>query len=116
MRLRSFACLSAAGRDGCTRDRLVGRLWPELDARHARHALSVQLHQIRRGLCKDVLLTSGELVRLNSDVISADVVEFEAALERCDLERAADLYRGPFLDGFHLTGAGAFERWTEGER
>jgi DNA-binding SARP family transcriptional activator len=94
----------------------VGLLWPDLDARRARHALSVQLHQIRRVLGGDVLLTRGDFVRFNPDLISADVVSFQRALQRGDLERAADLYQGPFLNGFHLTGAGEFERWMENER
>jgi DNA-binding SARP family transcriptional activator/TolB-like protein len=50
--------------------------------------------------------------------VAIDVVEFEAALGRGDLAGAIDLYRGPFLDGVVLAGAGAveFERWAEEER
>src|SRR4029079_8800378 len=33
-----------------------------------------------------------------------------------DLSGAVRLYRGPFLDGFFLTGAPEFERWVERER
>jgi TolB-like protein len=32
------------------------------------------------------------------------------------VERAARLYRGPFLDGFYVSDAPEFERWAEGER
>jgi len=114
--LAILACLSATGANGCTRDKLVGLLWPELDSRHARHALSAQIHQIRRALGRGALLTEGELVRLNPDIVTADVLQFEEAVQASDLPRAAELYCGPFLEGFHLTGCPEFERWIEDER
>ncbi len=114
--LAVLACLSAAGPDGCTRDKLVGLLWQNLDTPHARHALSVQLHQIRRALGRDALVTDGDLVRLNPEAVVADVSQFHAAVRAGDLRQAADLYRGPFLDGFHLSGCIEFERWMEDER
>src|SRR5207253_2818255 len=41
---------------------------------------------------------------------------FEDALERRDDAAAAELYAGPFLDGFYLSGAEEFERWLDAER
>jgi len=114
--LAVLACLSAAGPDGCRRDKLVGLLWQNLDTHHARHALSVQLHQIRRALGKDALFTEGDGVRLNAEAVVADVGQFREAVGTGDLGRAADLYQGPFLDGFHLSGCVGFERWMEDER
>jgi tetratricopeptide (TPR) repeat protein len=32
------------------------------------------------------------------------------------LAEALSMYQGPFLDGFHLSGAEEFERWVDGER
>jgi len=114
--LALLACLGAAGPEGCTRDKLLGRFWPDLDTHHARHALAVQLHQIRRVLGRGAVLTPGDFVRLNPDIVSTDLADFQAAIRQGELERAADLYRGPFLDGFHLTGAGEFARWVDDER
>ena len=114
--LALLACLGAAGTEGCTRDRLVGLFWPDLDARHARHDLSVQLHQVSRALETRAFLTHGDFVRLNPRVIATDLEAFRNAIARDDLEQAARLYRGPFLDGLHLTGAAEFERWMEDER
>jgi DNA-binding SARP family transcriptional activator len=37
-------------------------------------------------------------------------------VERGQFETAVEVYRGPFLQGFHLTGAGEFERWVETQR
>ena len=49
-------------------------------------------------------------------MISADVWDFEDALDNGAPEAAARLYAGPFLDGFFLQGAPEFERWVDGER
>jgi DNA-binding SARP family transcriptional activator len=114
--LAVLACLSAAGPDGCTRDKLVGLLWQNLDTHHARHALSVQLHQIRRALGKDALFTENDGVRLNAEAVVADIGQFREAVRTGNLRQAADLYQGPFLDGFHLSGCVEFERWMEDER
>jgi tetratricopeptide (TPR) repeat protein len=57
------------------------------------------------------------MVRLNPAVVHVDVEDFKAALARDDLETAVGLYRGPFLDGFHLSGASReFESWVDYER
>ena len=114
--LALLACLSVAGPDGCTRDKLVGLLWQDLDSRHARHSLSALVHQIRRVLGKEALLTAGGFVRLSPDIVTADVQQFEHAMRAGDHRHAVDLYQGPFLDGFHLTGAAEFGRWVDEER
>src|SRR6185503_13616339 len=46
----------------------------------------------------------------------SDVGEFRAALAAGEHERAAHLAKGPFLDGFSLSGAPRFDRWVEEER
>ena len=111
-----LACLAASDRGGVTRDRLVALLWEDTDRERARHSLSNQLHILRKALGAEAILTPGDFVRLNPDLVSADVAQFKTALQAGDLERAAGLYGGPFLDGFHLDGSGEFERWVDDER
>ncbi len=111
-----LACLAASERGGITRDRLVALLWEDQDRSHSRHNLANQLHILRRSLGSDAILTTSDFVSLNRDVVPSDVDEFKCALDRGDLLRAAELYRGPFLDGFHLKGAAEFERWADAER
>jgi hypothetical protein len=48
-------------------------------------------------------------------VVRADVEAFEAHLDRSELEEAVELYRGPFMDGFHLKGSSEFEDWRSAE-
>jgi TolB-like protein/DNA-binding SARP family transcriptional activator/Flp pilus assembly protein TadD len=114
--LALLALLAAAGKSGLGRDKVVAYLWPEADAEHARGLLKQACYALRRDLHQpDLLLGATQLV-LNTDIIASDVQAFEDAVERRDDAAAADLYAGPFLDGFYLSGAEEFERWLEAER
>jgi tetratricopeptide (TPR) repeat protein len=74
------------------------------------------LYAIRRDLDPQVLIVGTTELRLNPQVLTCDLVEFETARAAGDHETAAALYRGPFLDGFHLPGAAEFDQWVDGER
>ena len=116
---RSLALLAllALGRTkGVSRDKLVAYLWPESDAEHAHHALSQLVYALRRDVAKTDVACGATELRLNRELISVDLDDFEAALARHELERAVAAYGGPLLDGFHLGGAPEFERWVDGKR
>src|SRR2546426_9646591 len=114
--LALLALLAAASERGVSRDKLLACLWPDSSREKARHLLTQTLYALRRDLhAQELFLGSNEL-RLNPQVVSTDVQEFEAALAQGELERAVALYHGPFLDGFFLSGAPEFERWTDVER
>jgi len=108
--------LGVAGERGLTRDKIIGFLWPDADEERARRALTQALYALRQDLGSEEAFLGVKDLRLNPEIISADVVEFRAAMVAGALERAVELYRGPFLDGFHLPGAEEFERWSEQER
>lgn len=116
-RVALFALLAVAGDRGMTREKLVGYLWPESTIDNARHSLEQLAYGVRRAYGVTVLL-GGNPLRVNADAFSSDVQEFEKAIASGDRERAAALYRGPFLDGFFLPDAPEFERWatTESQR
>jgi serine/threonine-protein kinase len=115
-RLALVALLVGARPEGMSRDKLIGYLWSERDAAHARNLLKQGVHAVRRTFGDDAILAAGDELRLNPSSIRSDVAEFEAALARGDHERAVGLYRGPFLDGFFLRDAPEFERWVDRER
>ena len=114
-RLALLAML-AASRSPVSRDRLVGILWPELDAEGARHRLSDSIYVARRALGESAFETPGDDIWLDDAHLSVDVRAFERALDEGALEQAVALYAGPFLDGFHLSSAEEFERWVDEER
>ncbi|MEO8636937.1 MAG: BTAD domain-containing putative transcriptional regulator [Gemmatimonadales bacterium] len=115
-RLALVALLAVAGDRGVTRDALLAHLWPDSDEERGRRALTQSLYALRRDLGSDEAFVGLKDLRLNTDIVIADIVEFHDALASGNLERAAELYRGPFLAGFHLPGAETFERWVDEQR
>jgi DNA-binding SARP family transcriptional activator/tetratricopeptide (TPR) repeat protein len=90
-------------------------LWADSAETQARESLRQTLSLLRRalsGIHADPLLTHGDTVALKSGVLSIDTIEFEqlAKGEVEDLDRAVQLYRGEFLEGFDLR-APEFETW-----
>ncbi len=115
-RLAVLALLARAGPGGAPRDRIVATLWPDMEEERARHTFSQTVYGIRREVGDDNVIEGIRELRLNTDLLSIDVLDFQSALAERDLQRAVDVYGGPFLDGFHLPGAEEFERWVERER
>ena len=114
-RLAILAVLAAAGERGVSRERMSGLLWPDADEEHARHSLRQSLYALRQELGTEVI-NSDVGLSLDRAALSSDVGEFRAALAAGDRARAAALVKGPFLDGFYLSGAPEFERWAEDQR
>jgi len=108
--------LAVCGAMGCSRERLMAFLWPEIEETRARHQLRDALYGVRRTLGGDAVLSTGDSLRLDPSVISSDVHAFASALDEGRLADAVALYRGPFLDGVHLAGTHEFDRWVEEER
>ena len=114
--LALLSVLAVAGEAGLSRDRILALLWPDADQEKSRHALTQTLYHVRRALRCEGLFVAASDVRLNFSLISSDVREFDAALREGDLERAAQLFSGPFLEGFFLPGSAEFEQWTSAQR
>ena len=115
-RMALLALLARAGERGVTRDKVLGYFWPDAEEDRARRSLANMVWALRRDLGADDLFLAGNDLRLNTEVVSADVEEFETALAAGELGRAATLYEGQFLDGFRIAGVPEFERWVEAER
>ncbi|HEX2092442.1 MAG TPA: BTAD domain-containing putative transcriptional regulator [Longimicrobiaceae bacterium] len=115
-RLALLAILAVARGRPVGRERIIGLLWPEHPTDAARHLLSESLYVLRKELGEEAFVSSGDEVALNGEAVRSDVEEFERSVEEGDVEGAARLYRGPFLDGFYVSDAPEFERWAEAER
>lgn len=115
--LALLAYLAVQARGGFQRrDRLTATFWPELDAAHARAALRKALHHIRACAGPGVLLTLGDDVRIDPAQCWCDAREMRDLAATGALEESVALYRGEFLDGFHIADAQEFEFWLERER
>lgn len=110
------AHLAASPGHAASRDKLTALLWPEADPAGVRHRLNVALYGLRQTLGKDAIVSAGDDLRLDPGAVSVDAVAFEEALGRGDEATAVALYRGPFLDGFHLPDALEFDEWASVER
>ena len=110
--LRS-ALLFLVGVEGeTTRETVAAMLWPDKEPDRARHSLSQAVYELNRELSPAPIETAGDVIRLSSRV-SVDVVEFEAAVEAGEHERALELYSGEFLAGTYLASTRGFESWTD---
>lgn len=115
--LALLALLAMAGEHGLSRDEVLVHLWPDNTPARARNVLKQTLYSLRRDLrAPDLVLARGDHLRLNAIRLTSDVAELEAALDQGDVERALELYHGPFLDGFSLPDVPEFERWVRAER
>lgn len=99
------------------RDTLLGMLWPELDATHARNALSQALYHLRRSLGPEALTNKGSnALSLDTSHLWCDAVAFEKAVAAHADKDALDLYRGELLPGFFVTNVPEFEHWLDGQQ
>lgn len=114
--LALLAILASAGERGISRDKAAAYLWPEAATHESRAVLRQTLYSLRREVSEPFLAHGTGDLRLNAAVVESDVAAFDLALERGLPNEAVALYRGPFLDGFHLSHVPEFERWVEDER
>ena len=74
------------------------------------------LYRLRGTLGEAAIERSGGLLRLHPDHLWTDIGAFRDAVSTGELESAAELYRGPFLDGFYPRHGIDFERWVDATR
>ncbi len=105
------------GRAPLRRDLLLALFWPELGEEEGRRALRQALHYLRRSVGEDVLVTSGDELGVRESALRCDAVEFERLADSGQPAEALALYRGDFLDGFHVPEVSAeYEEWVERTR
>lgn len=102
------------------RTRLTGLLWPDSSQSDANRSLRQALFQLNKSLDNSrnqILRVSPENVQINGEQIAGlDVADFLHQLRQGNPERAVALYRGPFLDGFHIPESTGFEDWSRSLR
>jgi len=114
--LALMVLLAATPEPGVSREALLAYLWPDSDEERGRSALRQALHVLRRGLDSPGLIVGSVTLRLNLELVTADVWDFERARAVGDLAGAVACYAGPFLDGFHVGAVPEFERWVDRQR
>jgi DNA-binding SARP family transcriptional activator/TolB-like protein len=103
------------------REQLADLLWGDRPTQLARQALRQCLASLRRDLpprCSEMLVLDGDRVRLNSQLLAVDALEFielSRSSNFADVERAIGLYGGEFLADLKVN-AEPFEEWACAER
>ncbi|UCG24428.1 MAG: winged helix-turn-helix domain-containing protein [Chloroflexota bacterium] len=107
------------------RDTLASMLWPDQPDRAARDNLRYALYHLRRTIGDPqaptpVISAGPQTLHIERrDQLELDVTEFELlsaadpaeARSNSDCQRAVELYRGPFMEGFAITGCPDFQEW-----
>jgi DNA-binding SARP family transcriptional activator/tetratricopeptide (TPR) repeat protein len=118
-RRRKLALLAvlAMARRPIARDTLVEMFWGAEDEARARHSLSNALSSLRRALGAGAIRSRDADVAVAPDApLIVDALELADAVEGREFGRAAELYAGPFLEGFFLDDSPSFEQWMSRER
>jgi DNA-binding SARP family transcriptional activator len=107
-----------------SRAHLFTLLWEESPEREGRNSLSSVLTRLRQALPLFPIATTGDtLMWQPTPDVRVDLVGFQALTASptgqptiADLERAAALWRGGFLDGFGVRDSDGYETWLRTER
>ena len=97
-----IACLAVDPDTVWTRDRLAGLVWGRRRVEQSRASLRQEIVRLRQALGRNLIVADvlGGGLRLRSDGVDVDVVQFRTALaEPSRLAAAATLYRGDLLEG-----------------
>lgn len=111
----------AMSRQSHSRQSLAGLLWTDLDEAAARRNLRVELLKVRADLDRFFRADRDTIAFDRTADHQLDVARFEANLKGgepsfAQLEEAVALYRGDFLEDFHVRDAPFFEEWVTNER
>jgi DNA-binding SARP family transcriptional activator len=105
------------------RTRLVALLWEDSDEQEGRNNLSTALSRLRRSLPSAPIVAAGDSLVWRPDPNNSVWTDIAAFSElsgrhapREDLDRAAELWRGPFLEGFDLRDSTDWDEWLDLER
>jgi DNA-binding SARP family transcriptional activator len=106
-----------------SREKIASLLWSSTGPDQARQSLRQTLSTLRKELTQvapdaRLLVEEGDLLGLDDSLIECDAAMFETLVATGteeSLAKAADLYRGDFLDGVTINEE-RFDQWVLGER
>lgn len=107
-----------------SRAHLITLLWEDSPDREGRNSLSTVLTRLRQALPIFPIVTTGDSLAWQATAdVTVDLATFHALTSPltgqptlADLERAAALWRGGFLDGFGVRDCDSYEVWLRSER
>lgn len=114
----------AATRKKHTRAQLATLFWPDLSEQSAKNNLRRVLPSLRKRFAEHLTITNHTIAFARNapyelDIerfVDADTSDGVASMPVAQLRIKADLYRGEFLQGFHLPDTPEFDQWVLLER
>jgi len=100
----------------CTREQLIGLLWPDKDDAAARQSMREAIRVVRQYVGEDRLKTTGDVVQLLDGAVELDTDQFEKLAQQRDWAHTTPLINGEFVHGFKIPDAAGFEDWLTVER
>ena len=100
----------------CSREHLVNLLWPGKPTAAARHSLRESLRVVRKHAGKGLVESDTKHIRLLDGAVRMDTDTLMECRESRLWTSAAELVRGPFMEGFSLPRAPTFMDWLEKQR
>ena len=112
---RALLCFLVLNKGSHSREALAELLWGEYPEEDARTSLRARLSGLRR-LLPDYFRADRDSIAFNHDLpFELDVIRFQDAIRSGEDSQkfleAIELYRGDFLEGFHIPDAPTFEAW-----
>lgn len=101
----------APGREA-SRGHLASLLWPG-DPQRARRSLRQALYYLSKRAGTELLRSEDGTLRVAEERLEVDAWAFDRALDAGELERAVEVYGGPFLEGFGGDAGRELESWAE---
>jgi ATP/maltotriose-dependent transcriptional regulator MalT/two-component SAPR family response regulator len=109
-------------RTGQTKEQITAALWPDLSPSKATSNLHINMYRARRALSPGIFTFEHGLYRINPNLnVWFDVTEFKRYVKQAEnlplddtiscswLEKAIELYKGPFMEEY-------YSEWTEAQR
>ena len=108
--------LAHAPKQRCTREQLIGLLWPEKDDAAARQSVREAIRVLRQYLGEAQLKTTGDVIQLLEGAVELDTDRFEQLARQHAWAQTTPLINGEFVHGFKIPDASGFEDWLTVER
>lgn len=95
------------------KESVIDLLWPQVSHDKGRRSLNQAVYDLRRRLPSLRIISTPFDITVTRGSLKADVRALRRAIDRCDVEAAVRLMKGPFLYGFDINGAPGFSHWRD---
>jgi DNA-binding SARP family transcriptional activator len=108
--------LARAPKHRCTREQVIGLLWPDKDDGAARQSMREALRALRHYVGDDRLDSTGDVIQLRDGAVELDTERLEQLVKQREWAQTTPLINGEFVEGFKIPDASGFEDWLTVER